>query len=528
MSFNASSFFSPAEDTFLNKRNPIQQSNLKNSNMLSSLPLPSTGKDQPELSDIYERTIYPETSLAHNLSANPISPYVPIKSLVESPFKPSHAHAHSTPLVGPSSSYYKETDGVGIQTPSKQDSMNAESILKMKIKAHQRQFQENMNTMQAGFNLTDKQVSQETYLNSAFKPRRSTAEISMTHLKDIGSGNFQNGATKNNNSNNNINASLEPLRMSSYNGKISYTTDKKGANISVIQSLDNPYVAEALGRIVNKELEMRKLLYGTLAFLVYRFLRSIIKLFVYTNPMVAKSSNKLSRLIDNFSKSIENEKVSLFVKWISQLFTFESVLKVGSYIEYFMGVIFAIIIVSTLYRLLKPQDKCLDLPLSKAQRKILGLVADNDETTNKDSAQGKGANIADDEDDEEEEAIMKKLLSSSPQKIEQPTRVVMPSNQGIDDVMGSLNSLAISNAKGNSANMTWSSGMSISKANTTGSDNLESIKNKLNQRNSFVNANRTDSRNGRDFLSPNGKYMFGVNEELRQQNGFGTRDSSFY
>lgn len=273
---------------------------------------------------------------------------------------------------------------------------------------------------------------------------------------------------------------------------------------------------------------MRKLLYGTLAFLVYRFLRSIIKLFVYTNPMVAKSSNKLSRLIDNFSKSIENEKVSLFVKWISQLFTFESVLKVGSYIEYFMSVIFAIIIVSTLYRLLKPQDKCLDLPLSKAQRKILGLVADNDETTNKDSAQGKGANIADDEDDEEEEAIMKKLLSSSPQKIEQPTRVVMPSNQGIDDVMGSLNSLAISNAKGNSANMTWSSGMSISKANTTGSDNLESIKNKLNQRNSFVNANRTDSRNGRDFLSPNGKYMFGVNEELRQQNGFGTRDSSFY
>ncbi|GAV27410.1 hypothetical protein PMKS-000877 [Pichia membranifaciens] len=500
--------------------------------MLSSLPTTADGRSQPETDEIYERSVYPETSLAHNLSATPISPYVPIKSLVESPFKPSHAHAHSTPLLGSSSSYFRNTNGIGIQTPSKHDPMNAESLLKMKIKAHQRQFQDNMNTMQAGFNLADKQVSEETYLNSAFKPRRSTADVSMTHLKDIGSRKSVDGITSNGNISQNdangINLPLEPLRMSSYNeGTSKYISESKGGNVSVLQNLDDPYVAEALGRIVNKELEMRKLLYGTLTFLIYRFLRSIIRLFVYTNPIFARSLRVFSKLTKEYSSSIQNERLSFFLKWLSQLFTFESFLKVGSYIEYIMSFILGTMILSTLYRLLKPQDKCLDLPLSRAQRKILGLRMDSNEK----SIEGKESGEDDDNenDDDEEEAILKKLLSSSPQKIEQPTRVVMPGDQGIDDVMGSLNSLAIGNGVHNAANVTWSSGM-IPKANSPGPGNMETIRSQLSQRNgsAIADQNYIDGRNSRDFLSFNGKYMFAVNNELRQQGGFGASNSSFY
>lgn len=531
MSFNVSSFFSPAEDTFVNKRSTNKSFSLKNPNMLSSLPATADGRNEPETDEVYERSVYPETSLAHNLSATPISPYVPIKSLVESPFKASHAHAHSTPLVGSSSSYYNSTNGIRTQTPLKQDPMNADSLLKMKIKAHQQQFQDNMNVMQAGFNLADKQVSEETYLNSAFKPRRSTADVSMTHLKDIGSRKPGDRIIPNDNisqgNTNGMKLPLEPLRMPGYNDNISkHMSDSKG-NMSVLQNLDDPYVAEALGRIVNKELEMRKLLYGTLTFLIYRFLRSIIRLFVYTNPVHAKSLRALSKLMRDYSSSIQNERLASFVKWLSQLFTFESFLRVGSYIEYMMSFILGTMIVATLYRLLKPQDKCLDLPLTRAQRKILGLTTDSNDKSIEGQDSKEGDNV--ENDDDEEEAILKKLLSSSPQRIEKPTRVFMPGDQGIDDVMGSLNSLAIGNAMHNAANVTWSSGM-IPKANGTSPGNMENIRTQLSQRNGSVIADRnySDGRNSRDYLSPNGKYMFAVNNELRQQGGFGASNSSFY
>lgn len=528
MSFNASSFFSPAEDTFLNTRNK----NIRNNNMLSSLRWNDGGNEREagNVSDAersvnfgivdQERKVYqPDTSLMHNLTSTEISPFVPIKSLIESPFKP--VHAQSTPA---NKSQFHDSNGIGTQSQNRKNSPNAESILKMKLQAHRRQFQDSMSNLQSDFSTVSNQVNQDTYLHSAFRPRRSMANSnSMTHLKDIGTPSRASSSQ------------LEPLRMSNFSGLNSLSSNitqqkQQTPNISestsVAEDLNNPYMNEALSRIVNKELETRRLLYAVLAFFMYRFFRSIIRLFVYTHPFVAKFFNDFSNALQKSSKSMGNIAISAFIKWVSQLLTFENILKFGSYLEYFMSIILLVTIVSSLYKLLKPQDKCLDLPLSKAQRKILGLSLNNvGKNDNNDDNNNNDLNDIDESDEEDDEKALKKLLSASPKRMEKPVRVIIPDSKGLDDVMGSLNSLAIN--RNDVGNMTWSSGMISKGANE---DSVGKIRERLSQRhnNGFINVSDNNKIGKRDFISPSGKYMFGVNNELRNQDTFGACNSSFY
>ncbi|KAG0670380.1 hypothetical protein C6P40_004271, partial [Pichia californica] len=433
MSFNSSSFFSIGEDTFANR---------KNRNILPSLTNNNNNNDvgNVTVSNIDERSIYPETLLSHNLSSHQISPYIPIKSLIESPFK--SVHAQSTPFKDPN---------------------NAESNLKLKIRAHQQNFQDSMNTMQSSFNIANKQVSKETYLNSAFNSKRSvTRDTSNTNIIPLES--FRN------------------TNLTNYN-KYTVVNNGKNTGHSVTQDLDNPYFIEALGRIVNKESEIRKLLYTVLVFLIYKFLRSIIRLFVYSNPIIGNFFNNFAIKMENFGDKLNNENISITIKWFSSFFTFENILKMSYNIERVLTCLIGLILITSLYRLLKPQDKCLDLPLTKAQRKILGLSL-NEDYLNKQHGDSNNSNINNDDDEYEEDAMMKKLLSTSPQRMNQPIRIVMPENKGLDDVMGSLNSLAInSNNKVNSStnfgNINWNSRMKQKGHNIVSNkaDNLENIKN---------------------------------------------------
>lgn len=438
MSFNtSSSFFSPVDDTFINR---------KNRNILTS----RNNNDDGEYDDFNERSIYPETSLSHNLTLNQVSPYMPIKTLIESPFKP--VHAQSTP--------FKNLN---------QD--NAESNLKLKIKAHQRQFHDSINNMQSDVNFSAKPINKETYLNSVFNSRRSI-----------------NNSNINNNNNNDKNLShnniipLEPLRNSNLNNKNKFTTDSKNSKHTLAQDLDNPYFNEAVGRIVNKEFEIRKLLFGILTFLIYRFFRSIIRLFVYTNPIFGNTTNNISHKIELISENISNENMSKILKFISLSFSFDNILKIGHYIELIFISLFSIILITSIYRILKPQDKCLDLPLTVAQRKILGLTLDERKDIKN--------------EEYEDELAMKKLLSasSSPERAEKPTRIVMPDYKGLDAVMGSLTNLAINNNNNN---------------------------------NSISNNNNKNNNNNikRDLISPKGKYMFDINNDLRNQSNY---NSNYY
>lgn len=436
MSFNTSSFFSPVDDTFINRKRRNISTLINN-------------KDDVEYDDINERSIYPETSLSHNLTHNQVSPYMPIKTLIESPFKP--VYAQSTP--------FKNLN---------QD--NAESNLKLKIKAHQRQFHDSLNNIQSDINLSTQPISKETYLNSIFNSKRSTNNDSI-----------------NNNNNSKINSShsniipLESLRNSNLNNKNKFSINTKNNKHTLAQDLDNPYFNEAVGRIVNKEFEIRKLLFGILIFLIYKFLRSIIRLFVYTNPIFGNTTNNISHRIELVSENINNENISKILKLISISFSFDNILKIGHYIELILINLFSIILITSIYRILKPQDKCLDLPLTVAQRKILGLTLEE----NKD-IKNEGY---------EDELVMKKLLSasSSPERTEKPTRIVMPDNKGLDAVMGSLTNLAIHNNNNN--------------------NNISS------------NSNSNNNNIKRDLISPKGKYMFDINNDLRNQSKY---NSNYY
>lgn len=486
MSFNTTSFFS---DITKRRQNEDDTNNDSHNNTTSNI-------------------INPETCLSHNLTSDQISPFIPIKSLVESPFKPTNH-------LSPASRIGSSLPPASPSPSSLSSSPNAKSILKMKVRAHQRQFQDSMNSMQSKFNLDSKQLNPETYLNSAFNSKRSNNGRNtnlMTHLKNIGDNDDDDDDRR--------------MKRISQLGKRSTSS----TSTSVIQDLDNPYFAEALGRIVNKELEIRKLMYGILIFLIYRFFRSIIRLFVYTNPSVGEFSNKLARNIDTFGDSISNsnDNLSKFIKWISEFFTFENILKTGAYVEYFMSFILGLIIITSSYRLLKPQDKCLDLPLSKAQRKILGLTLEEDGS--KGSTSGMG-------DEDEDEFMMKKLLSSSssssssPEGMEKPTRIVMPDVEGLEDVMGSLNGLVINNNSNSRSNNVHNTSSLVHRGyynSNSKEDKLENIRNRITQGNISSNNSFMNSSNKRDFISPNGKYMFEVNNELRPHDSFGTANSSFY
>lgn len=462
---NTSTFFTD-DDTFLSTKN---KSGASVSPHKQFSPLretePVSSENQNEHGSFAGNVTLPNIKIGTstvNMDSNDISPYTPIKSLIESPFRMSNHSRKITASLG---------------TPKYDPlAINADQLLKMKIRAHQENYHDKINSLRA--NSISNEINRDTYLHSAFKPRRTISSFSSSNEKNVGS---------------------------SLSSKKEDTAEIHNAHSS-INDMSNPYVVQALGRMVNKELELRKLLVATLSFLVYRLLRSIIRLFFYTSPWINNTTASLSKYLMSLTNQTNTPFLKSLLSALAQLVSFESFLAIGTYIEYILSLTLLSVITSSAYRLLKPQDKCLDLPLTKAQRKILGL---GDDTSVSDE----------DDEDGDSDAVLKQILTSSPQRHEKPARVVVPDTNSMEDVMGSLNSLAIGNKfnsrsytnKNDIGNLTWSAGASQKAPLSTSEANLENLRKRLSSRNNY-----TDCHVGKDILQPSGKYMYEVSNEIRK------------
>jgi nucleoporin POM34 len=445
MSYNNSSFFSTEEDTFATRRKQkvYQPPFSKSFNANTTVPGEVTNTNNLTSIGGINANIT-SGNINVTLPIGEISPQTPIKSLIDSPFRSSRIH--SSPITTQSP----------IPQQSQHSTTNADQLLKSKIRSHQQKYSERFNSSYANMNGP---VDNNTFLHSVFgtrsRARSMNGDQGMTNLRNIG-----------------LSASdvnLNPLQTPPVTGiksKSRRINEHEVHGQSPIQELDNPYVSEALRRIVNKETEARKLLFSILYFLVYRFVRSFVRLFVYTHPIIGKSFNTVSANILNFADTMNERNAASIVQYFGKCLTFDSILNTTSYLEYFVNIFTAFVIISASYRLLKPKDKCLDLPLTKAQRKILGL--DVKETPAKLKSSDSFNSIIGtqgsheyeiDEDEEDDELIRRIRNPASPNRLMQPTRVVVPDINNLDGVMGGINSLAIGGGRTRNSqdvgNMTW-------------------------------------------------------------------------
>lgn len=383
------------------------------------------------------------------ISLPSVSPQTPIKSLIDSPFRSSRS-VHSSPIRS---------------APNSSSSVDANKLLKDKIRMHQQKYAERFKNSYSNVN---DPVDNDTFLHSVFGNRsrgRSFSNSNFTH--DQGMTNLRNIGMSSVNANLNLNTLQEPqeTNIRNHSNKIS---EKEIQKSLPIQDLENEYVFQALKRRVNKELEIKRLLYSILFFLVFKFVKSFIRLFVYTHPIIGKTLNKTSDLITDYTETINNPILAKIVLLIAKCITFDSVLNTSSHIEFYINILIAFIVTSSCYKLLKPKDRCLDLPLTKAQRKMLDLDDNNDGKKVDGSpfdiilnSQGSRNDTELEEEDEEEDELIRRInnpLSSS--EVMQPTRVVVPDLSNLEGVMGGLNSLAIrngrsTNSRGDIGNMTW-------------------------------------------------------------------------
>lgn len=317
-----------------------------------------------------------------SLPMGDVSPFQRINPLVESPFRQGRFY----PL---------QREREAERGKDNSDSYD-ESILRRKVRAHQKRYQETVHVE------TPLEIDSNTYLQSAFGSKKRIYD-SQKNQQD--------------------------------RSKLATKT-----TTTLNRDINNPYFTEALGRIVNKELELRKLLFAVLAFAVSRLVRSLVRLFVYTHPEVHHACDTVSSFIRTNMDGLPFSVV------LASAFTFENVLLEASYVDTAVSAILLFVVATSAYRLLKPQDKCLDLPLSNAQRKVLGLTVE--EAGNEES----------DELNDEEEAV--KRLYASPKRMEQPVQVVVPDAGSLDGVMGSLGGLDLRGSASNSTGISSSTSIS--------------------------------------------------------------------
>lgn len=122
------------------------------------------------------------------------------------------------------------------------------------------------------------------------------------------------------------------------NGNSSASASPNNGPSVAIQDLDNPYIKQALARVVSRVEEQRRLLGTLFGVLVWRLVRSVLDSVVA--PKIALAYDPAAAVA--------------WFQWI---------------LYALLGTNAAI----SLYRLAKPVDKCLDLPLTAKQRELVGL-----------------------------------------------------------------------------------------------------------------------------------------------------------
>lgn len=244
-----------------------------------------------------------------------ISPYTPIKSLVSSPFNankltPGRSLTASTPL---------DAD-LRLASPTlTRPAPQSPSMLQQKVR-DQEQHEYTQTPDKA-----DKTLFSTIYERSVFRPRR-TAPTGSSPLRS-------------------------PEQTYSTINKSAYVEHSEAKDAKKVEpktpaqpddALDSPYVRIAQRRIINKESESTQLIKTVIALLFYRFFAAVVQLIV----------------------------VQLKLKHPQSYSGYQ---KYQGYLNYAVYILAGIKIVTSAVRLVKPQDQCLDLPLTDQQRKALGL-----------------------------------------------------------------------------------------------------------------------------------------------------------
>lgn len=321
---STNSFVSSADDTFSRAR----------SVKANSKQLPAWAHSRENFSmDGNTSNIFDKSNPVH--PSEGITSFTPIKSLVSSPFRSSHTSprrndnlTYDDPTLGLTS---MGTNGSKKVTEQLLDVANAKNVffgdnqkryssLKQKVqqkeKFHQHQLQVNMTPKKQ----EDTTLFSQIYDRSVFRSRRTTL-----------------GATPLLSANNTL--------SSSFNKNVDHEQQSKTRKTDNNIDLSSPYMKMALKRLINKKYEVGRLLICSLLFLFYRLICAIVAL--------------LRIKIELRSSFTQSRDTCIFT--------------IITYVNYaiYAGLLFNILI--AIIRLLKPQDKCLDLPLTDGQRKVLGL-----------------------------------------------------------------------------------------------------------------------------------------------------------
>lgn len=159
---------------------------------------------------------------------------------------------------------------------------------------------------------------------------------------------------------------------------------KSGPKMVMIQDLENPYIKEAVARIVVRDVEKRRVIATIFAFLIWRLVKSLFGLLVLPLPPIH------------------------FDAWFT--------LDLNWGVDVIQWVLYPVLIwniISSVYRLAKPLDKCLDLPLTRQQRELVGLPQINDLNGNK----------LEDDGEERDEWIPKSPQQGSIENVDKPVQI---------------------------------------------------------------------------------------------------------
>ncbi|GME72838.1 unnamed protein product [Ambrosiozyma monospora] len=326
----ANSSMFAAEDTFLNaKRRPQISPNVSMRDR-SAIPDLTANPQTDRASDANSSTYIPQLSN--------ISSYTPIKPLVDSPFKSTMKSPKqgSTTLSFTNNTETNVSQSFLMSSPSLSNhQISSSSLLKDKV----RQSQYDNSKLYLSSNSHSGLANPSIYQSSIFRSRRALNTPTLDGNRVL----YQNvGSVPGSQSHlSGPNVSLPPVSGISSEG----TTE---------DDLNSPYVEMALKRIVNRDQETRTVLVNGFLVLVYKFFLAVVRLFI---------------------ASFQVHKINVISK-NSEFYYY------ASYLNYLVYGILFFNIITSLIKLLKPEDKCLDLPLTDKQRKLLGLplLSSNDDS----------------------------------------------------------------------------------------------------------------------------------------------------
>ncbi|GME71962.1 unnamed protein product [[Candida] boidinii] len=497
--------------------------------------------------------------------ANNVGSKTPIKPLVSSPFKPSNSSFLNS--VNPNASYRSATTS----TPA--------SINKQNIEFSQLSNFPNMSKVSSfnnnnhnNNNLTSNSPTRHDSNQSYISPLRyNTAgigDISQIQNRSIFGKSARSSPNKSYinsiNHSNNVNSFLNVP-------SIKFTNQNNNSIDSDSEELQSPYMEIALSRITNKESELKKLLISFILSFIYKFTVAILQVILISFDLRQERRQKLG---GGGGGAGVGSSLNLYPSIDSY---YSVILKYGHYFNYFVYSILLLNMILSIFKLITPQDKCLDLPLTDKQRKLLGLPivssSSSQQVSNKPYLQSSSNN-----------ANSYKPFASSPLK--NSAKLSSNNNNSVNsssvfkdsslvglDISRSFASMNIKNSpnritnqlnKNNNLNFdrSFMKKNNTSNINTIEADTSAIIKERLllNQKqklqqqrsqlnsnlsfanSSFLNSNDTSTLGGspnnnignssfininrNKTFSPSGKYMFSVNSNNnRSNNSFYNKDS---